>query len=803
MQNSNGNYPGAHITLPRLLPLDALRIIALLQITIFHQNSAWLPSGYLAVSSFFILSAYLLLRSYLWQRYGAKRELLRRYHQERAQGHNLLLKPVFADTAWSFRRAFNELFKRLLKLYLPFLLMLMTIVILMLLFFPAYIAKQTELLKAALLSFNNWQQLFNGVSYFKGAGFLQPFTHIWALSMEWQFYILLFLLFIPLYQYLPKRKFGALCLISAVLATIGLFISAFFETFREGAYFNTLLRFAPFACGMALAAGLTVYEFNLYKKISELQLLRAGLANAASHRQYREQLEGRIQHLETYFAEILSQMPPKIYVTLCGSALILLLLPFLAQNLQAAYIWEFTLYNLAACAFIAAAVYFEFVRKLRSLFKHGSNLPTHGSNLQTVNAAVTGHLNASHFQAAVSSEVTENEATGILRHHFDKGEAWSGTLIAASAFAYYIYLWHYPIRALIEKAVANLSISVFVFHVLCLALTLLVALAAYKLHNLLLKLLSSWHLQAALALSGALVIAFFPYQLFGRSGQANIDEIENKINSYEAAQANDAMHAGQWRDNDTVAGTVDGSSATTGADDKQNTDSVSTAVQEASEGETRADATNNSATNAVYPLTDNTLNSEDAAHLALFERKMAERMQNNELFKLDLRRFENIRLGKYTIIGDSIGVFLSFFNFYYFPNMNLDVKSVRQITAAKELFEQNLAQDKVGDAVIFLFGTNGTVEASVLEELYQSVHKTGKKMLLATVVLPWLDQESANNKVIKEFAAAKDDVYLIDWHQAAKTHSEYFESDNIHPSAEGCEVFMHLISKQLTEIFAA
>lgn len=685
--------------LPRLVLLDVLRIVALLQVSIFHQNARLLSSGYLAVLTFFVLSAYLLFRAYIWRRYASYLDLSLRQPER---------KISYQECDESLGTRLHIFAKQMAKLYLPFVSLVFILTLVLFIFYPAYLAKQAATLRASLLGINNFQQLIQGKSYFRGAGFLAVFTHIWALSVEWQYYVLLFFIFIPLYQKLAKWKFRRICLILAALSQALLWVVALLPSLQERAYFASFCRSMPFFSGLFLASILTVQEYRLKRLL---------YSYIYSHDQrYYEQ------------AKTCFNFSPLVARLICIiSGVLLIALPYVKLNLKQFYIWQSLLYNVALVAFIVATMNLEMY-----------------ANLQ-----------------AVSKQMVQIDSSSRATWRMQYGPI----LAKLTVFSYHFYLWHFPIQAILAKASANLTWPVWLFDFVSLALSTLVSYASYRLTSAWQKNIKQVYLKVA-SLLLAVILLLLPYESLGKAKQAELDAIADKITNYEQ-QAHITVSVGE--------SSVPKISAT------------------------KSKFSNAQIDPAKLPLTDNVKSEEDRQYLAQFEQKMLTIMQNDPSLEFNLMDFENLRLNKYTILGDSIGIFLSFFVSYYLPNAELNVKSVRRMVEAANVYEQAKADGKLGDAVIALFGTNGIIQVEEVEALYKLAQADKKPLFLATVVLPWIDQETENNNLLKKFVSEHADCYLIDWHKYAKGNYTYFEADSIHPSAAGCELYMHLICKSLVE----
>ena len=212
--------------LPTYRPeIDGLRAIAVVAVMIFHFYAQLLPSGYLGVDVFFVISGYVITLALL-----------------RAKATNLrhLLLDFYANRA-----------RRLMPALGVFVL-LSSILICLVNPVPSLTLK-TGL--SALFGFANLYLLRQSANYFDSATELNIFTNTWSLGVEEQFYllfpILLWITGIRQPSLASRRKFhlliGSLSLVS-LLMFIGLH-----QTLPSVAYFFMPARFWEIGVGCLLA----------------------------------------------------------------------------------------------------------------------------------------------------------------------------------------------------------------------------------------------------------------------------------------------------------------------------------------------------------------------------------------------------------------------------------------------------------------------------------------------------------------------------------------------------------------------
>lgn len=140
--------------------IDGLRAFAILPVIINHFNKEWLPSGYLGVDIFFVISGLVITSSLL---------------HKPSQG--------FRDNLLSF-------YSRRIKRLLPALWAMVILGAVFISFFNPSPGLSLQTGIAALFGLSNVYLLYQATDYFAPASELNIFTHTWSLGVEEQFYLL-------------------------------------------------------------------------------------------------------------------------------------------------------------------------------------------------------------------------------------------------------------------------------------------------------------------------------------------------------------------------------------------------------------------------------------------------------------------------------------------------------------------------------------------------------------------------------------------------------------------------------------
>lgn len=165
---------------------------------------------------------------------------------------------------------------------------------------------------------------------------------------------------------------------------------------------------------------------------------------------------------------------------------------------------------------------------------------------------------------------------------------------------------------------------------------------------------------------------------------------------------------------------------------------------------------------------------------------------------MDIDQYAKYRLTKMLIIGDSIASMSYHTLALYMPEAIIDGEHSRQFTGAYDTYMKYLNQGEIGDFVVLALGTNGAVNPADIDRVHEKLN--GRKLILISIVLPYKAEEESRNKEIIAYADKYDDVYLVDWHAVAKGQKKWFFEDNIHPGENGAKVYSQLIMKKIIEI---
>lgn len=209
--------------------IDGLRAFAVVAVIINHFNKDVLPSGYLGVDIFFIISGFVITSS-------------------------LAGRPTknFSDLLLGFY------IRRIKRLVPALVLFVLTTSVLICLFNPEP-AVSLDVGKKALFGFSNITLYRSATDYFAASSELNVFTHTWSLGVEEQFYFLFpFLVWSSGYGRLTsKGSRNLLCVIGALsVASLIAFVYLCRQTHQPIAYFLMPTRFWELGAGCLLFLGL-------------------------------------------------------------------------------------------------------------------------------------------------------------------------------------------------------------------------------------------------------------------------------------------------------------------------------------------------------------------------------------------------------------------------------------------------------------------------------------------------------------------------------------------------------------------
>lgn len=213
--------------------LSALRGIGISGIVLYHLFPSVFPGGFLGVPLFFVLSGYLMF--------------------------------VTSEACWrkgTFRIG-QYYKKRLQKIIPPLFTMVMVICCYMTLTKSSLMAGIRQEICSIFLGYNNWWQIGRHASYFSKLAASSPFTHLWFLAVEIQFYIIwpfLFILYKKGCRIIGARRMCFFFLLLACLSAGKMLFLYTPGTDPSRVYYGTDTMAFPLLIGIFLGAARRQYK---------------------------------------------------------------------------------------------------------------------------------------------------------------------------------------------------------------------------------------------------------------------------------------------------------------------------------------------------------------------------------------------------------------------------------------------------------------------------------------------------------------------------------------------------------------
>lgn len=699
----------SHVQQRHLSAFDFFRALFLLGVFFFHLDRGHFPYGYLGVVGFCCLAGFLSMRALVLEKEGRL-------------------------PARTIRKS---LLSRIGKLWPPLLLMLVTVAILMVVFFPAFLDNFGLQLRSSVLGYNNIWQIIHGESYFEGQGYLKPLTHLWALSLEMQFY-LLFILFVRS-SYRKDYKGFWICefLLISVLsyAALLLFDEPGMDPTRV--YYGLDTRLFSFTLGSAGAL------MAVNTKVAEAEPEK----RSSGHRRDGVLLFLTLLLIAAFFLPVDNALMIRyglmIYSLLCTAVLCLSCrggglfekigrwapVAGLARRSYGLYLWHFPFFALSE-RFLAN------VQMPLLLF----------------------------YAFEISGALFISELAYMLNDALSRPKLLQRVLSLLLAIVLLTLPWQEVYRLRGGEDFRRIEAQ----------LEERESILAEKRKGLREAAEGGW---------GALSEAEKTEEQQGtEEGPAVKQNHENS-----PLPGNSEIRPGETRKQP-----ADGTEPTEGKP-------AATAKHERPSPDSKPTGPNGHPLRGRLKLPPKPeLSEEEQWTLEAVEKDITAFAEYGEAWKIDLKDFERYRHLPLSMIGDSVSVIAGYAIDPYLPGLYLDAKSNRQTNEAFTHY-QSLVQDKMlGEMLVMALGTNGDIDEDNLEEVWKALD--GRPMLLLTIVLPYAGQEKERNDALRHFAKTHDQVWLVEWNRYAKSHPEFFQEDAIHPSTEGCKAFCQLITAKVMEV---
>lgn len=204
---------------------DGVRTLAVIGVILYHLFPYGMTGGFLGVPIFFVVSGYLITDLLI---------------QEYDQNDRIDIKSFYV--------------RRMKRLYPALITMVMTTAAFVTLFARDSLDKLRDVIISNVFYVYNWFQVANHESYFDKFGNQSPFTHLWSLSIEGQFYLIWPIVILLLLHFFRSRQTNFDILLVAAFVSALLMIILFSPGQDPSrVYYGTDTRMFSILLGAALA----------------------------------------------------------------------------------------------------------------------------------------------------------------------------------------------------------------------------------------------------------------------------------------------------------------------------------------------------------------------------------------------------------------------------------------------------------------------------------------------------------------------------------------------------------------------
>ena len=151
-----------------------------------------------------------------------------------------------------------------------------------------------------------------------------------------------------------------------------------------------------------------------------------------------------------------------------------------------------------------------------------------------------------------------------------------------------------------------------------------------------------------------------------------------------------------------------------------------------------------------------------------------------------------------TAVGDSVMVASTPALQAALPGIYIDAMVGRQFSTGLQIIASLKAQGLLRPIVVVGLGTNGTVTAAEIRQLFTEIGPDRKLVLVNTFeARPW---EAEVNATLAAAASDHPGVVLANWYTTIEHRTDLLWPDGIHPQPAGCVVYAHMLRAALDRL---
>ncbi|MFW8051809.1 acyltransferase family protein [Vagococcus fluvialis] len=170
---------------------------------------------------------------------------------------------------------------------------------------------------------------------------------------------------------------------------------------------------------------------------------------------------------------------------------------------------------------------------------------------------------------------------------------------------------------------------------------------------------------------------------------------------------------------------------------------------------------------------------------------------DKDLIKLSDKETNYLKTVDFSAIGDSVLLSAAPEIKAIFPSSEIDAEVGRQLMDSEPVFKKASKDNKLGDVVLVVLGTNGSFTTKEMEDIM--AYLTDKEVFFVNTMVqrPW---QKAVNEELAKTAKNHENVHIIDWKKYSNGMAEWFDVDDVHLTPVGAENFSYLIGKEIYDV---